>query len=91
MQLNRKEKMEAKLLKNGKCALIQKDGHTDAASVIKSCKTIISHSQMILDHLDNPEADLPTWFTNKIAISEYEVVSAANYIADGEMDHHQDG
>jgi hypothetical protein len=46
---------------------------------------------MILDHLDNPEADLPTWFTNKIAISEYEVVSAANYIADGEMDHHQDG
>lgn len=83
--------MKAKLLKNGKFVLVQKDGHTDAASVIKSCKTIISHSQMIVDHLTNPEANLPTWFTNKIAISEYEVVSAANYIADGEMDHHQDG
>ena len=49
--------MEAKLLKDGKFVLVQKGGHTDAASVIKSCKTIISHSQMILDHLDNPEAD----------------------------------
>ena len=63
--------MKAYLTGNGKFTLEQKDGHTDAASVIKSCKTIISHSQMILDHLDNPEAHLPTWFTNKIAISEY--------------------
>tara|TARA_S200002703_G_C3720216_1_gene221279 strand:+ start:53 stop:301 length:249 start_codon:yes stop_codon:yes gene_type:complete len=82
--------MKAKLLKNGKF-IIQKDGHTDAASVVRMCKTIISHAQMIVDHLDNPEADLPTWFTNKIAVSEYEVVQAANFISDGDMDHHQDG
>jgi hypothetical protein len=79
--------MKAKLLKNGKFTLIQKDGHTDAASVMKSCKTIISHCEMIMNNLTDPEANLPTWFTNKIAISEYEVVSAANYIADGDMDH----
>ena len=70
---------------------IEKDGHTDAASVVRMCKTIQSHAQMIIDHLTNPEASLPTWFTNKIAVSEYEVVQAANYISDGEMDHHQDG
>lgn len=79
--------MEAKLLKNGKFVVVEKDGHTDAASVVRMCKTIQSHAQMIIDHLTNPEADLPTWFTNKIAISEYEVVSAANYLADGDMDH----
>ena len=78
--------MKAKLLNNGKFT-IQKDGHTDAASVIKSCKTIMSHCDMILDNLTDPEANLPTWFTNKIAISEYEVVSAANYLADGDMNH----
>ena len=78
--------MKAKLLDNGKFT-IEKDGHTDAASVIKSCKTIMSHCDMILDNLTDPEANLPTWFTNKIAISEYEVVSAANYLADGDMDH----
>lgn len=66
---------------------IQKDGHTDAASVMKSCKTIISHCEMIMENLTDPEANLPTWFTNKLAISEYEVVSAANYLADGDMDN----
>ena len=60
--------MEAKLLKDGKFTLIQKDGHTDAASVMKSCKTIISHCEMIMNNLTDPEANLPTWFTNKIAI-----------------------
>ena len=56
--------MEAKLLKDGKFTLIQKDGHTDAASVMKSCKTIISHCEMIMNNLTDPEANLPTWFTN---------------------------
>ena len=82
--------MKAKLLENGKF-VIEKEGHTDAASVVRMCKTIQAHAQMIIDHLDNPEASLPTWFTNKIAVSEYEVVQAANYISDGDMDHHQDG
>ena len=78
--------MKAKLLGNGKFEIVNKDGHTDAASVMKSCKTIMSNCQTIIDNLSDPEASLPTWFTNKIAISEYEVVSAANYIKDGELD-----
>ena len=44
--------MKAKLLNNGKFT-IEKDGHTDAASVVRMCKTIQSHAQMIIDHLTN--------------------------------------
>lgn len=81
--------MKARITKEGKFQLIEKDGHTDAASAMTSCKVIMSHCQMILDNLTNPEASLPTWWTNKLAVSEYEVVSAANYLAskEGDMSH----
>ncbi|MEY2925093.1 MAG: hypothetical protein RLZZ337_1641 [Bacteroidota bacterium] len=74
--------MKAILTKDGKFRMIEKDGHTDGASAINACKTIMSHCQMILDNVD-PEQSLPTWWTNKLAISEYEVVSAANYLSNG--------
>jgi len=74
--------MKAVLTKDGKFRVVEKDGHTDGASAINACKTIMSHCQMILDNVD-PEQSLPTWWTNKIAISEYEVVSAANYLSNG--------
>lgn len=74
--------MKAVLTKDGKFRVVEKDGHTDGASAINSCKTIMAHCQMILDNVD-PDQSLPTWWTNKIAISEYEVVSAANYLSNG--------
>ena len=74
--------MKAVLTKDGKFRVVEKDGHTDGASAINACKTIMSHCQMILDNVD-PEQNLPTWWTNKLAISEYEVVSAANYLSNG--------
>lgn len=74
--------MKAILTKDGKFRVVEKDGHTDGASAINACKTIMSHCQMILDNVD-PEQNLPTWWTNKLAISEYEVVSAANYLSNG--------
>jgi hypothetical protein len=74
--------MKAVLTKDGKFRVVEKDGHTDGASAINACKTIMSHCQMILDNVD-PEQSLPTWWTNKLAISEYEVVSAANYLSNG--------
>jgi len=74
--------MKAILTKDGKFRMIEKDGHTDGASAINACKTIMSHCQMILDNVD-PEQNLPTWWTNKLAISEYEIVSAANYLSNG--------
>lgn len=74
--------MKIKFLGNGKFT-ITKDGHTDAASAINSCKTIISHCQMILDNIDESRDGLPTWWTNKLAVSEYEVVQAANSLVNG--------
>jgi hypothetical protein len=74
--------MKALYLGNGK-AILTKDGHTDVASAQKSMMTIMQHCEMILSAFEemDPESPLPTWWTNKIAISEYEVVSAANYLA----------
>lgn len=66
--------------------LVLKGGHTDAASAINSCKTIMSHCQMILDNIDENADGLPTWWTNKLAVSEHEVVQAANSIVNG-LDH----
>lgn len=74
------------VVRDGKIVL--KSGHTDAASAITSCKVIISHCQMILDNLEgNEEMSLDTWWTNKIAVSEHELVQAANYLVSGNMDH----
>lgn len=74
--------MKLKILGNDKFTIV-KDGHTDAASAINSCKTIISHCQMILDNIDESRDGLPTWWTNKLAVSEYEVVQAANSLVNG--------
>mgnify|MGYP001169285557 FL=1 len=74
-------------VKNGKIYI--KGGHTDAASAITSCKVIMSHCQMILDGLEgNEDMDkLPSWWTNKIAVSEHELVQAANYLVSGDVEH----
>ena len=78
--------MKLKILPNNKFTIV-KDGHTDAASAINSCKTIMSHCQMILDNIDESRDGLPTWWTNKLAVSEYEVVQAANALVNG-LDEH---
>ena len=79
--------MKALYLGNGK-AIIIKDGHTDVASAQKSITTIIQHCEMILAGFEDmeQEASLPTWWTNKIAVSEHEIVQAANYLS-ADMDH----
>jgi hypothetical protein len=74
--------MKLKLIEDGK-EIIVKDGHTDVASAMKSVVTTIQHCEMIMESLNamDQEESLPTWWTNKIAISEYEIVSAANYLS----------
>lgn len=74
--------MKALYLGEGR-VLLTKEGHTDVASAEKSVITIIQHCEMILSSLKDmsEENHLPTWWTNKIAISEYEIVSAANYLS----------
>jgi hypothetical protein len=78
--------MKALYLGKGK-ALLMKDGHTDVQSAEKSVRTIMQHCEMILMSFENMDAEgsLPTWWTNKIAVSEHEVVQAANYLSAGEL------
>ncbi len=48
----------------------------------------MSHCQMILDNIDENADGLPTWWTNKLAVSEHEVVQAANSLVNGLDDDH---
>jgi hypothetical protein len=74
------------IIRDGK--IIVKGGHTDGHSAVHSCKTIMSHCQMILDNIDIEADGLPTWWTNKLAVSEHEVVQAANSLVNGLDDDH---
>lgn len=75
--------MRIKLVDKEGNAVTLKDGHTDVASVKNSVVTIMQHCEMIMNSLEGVDAEsaLPTWWTNAIAISKHEVVSAANYLS----------
>ena len=58
-----------------------KDGHTDVASARRQCANIIEDCQDILKALpDNEEAPLPTWWTNKLAVSAAYINSDRDYL-----------
>ena len=58
-----------------------KDGHTDVASARRQCANIIEDCQDILKALpDNDEAPLPTWWTNKLAVSAAYINSDRDYL-----------
>ena len=58
-----------------------KDGHTDVASAKRQCANIIEDCQDILRSLpDDNEASLPTWWTNKLAVSAAYINSDRDYL-----------
>ena len=76
---------EDKTKKKGNVTLnpeLAEDGHTDVASAIRKCKTIIEDAQDIMTALQavSPEDDLPTWWTNKMAVSANSLNSMRDYI-----------
>lgn len=79
------EKDEVKSKKKGPVTVnpdLAEDGHTDVASAIRKCKTIIEDAQDIMTALQavSPEDDLPTWWTNKMAVSANSLNSMRDYI-----------
>ena len=49
---------------------ITKDGHTDVASAMRQCRQILEEVNDIQQALpDDMEASLPSWWTNKLAVS----------------------
>ena len=56
---------------------MNKDGHTDVASSRRMMQTIIEDAKDILNALPaDEEASLPTWWTNKLAVSSAYINSA---------------
>jgi hypothetical protein len=59
---------------------MEKSGHKDVASTIRLCRSIIEDVDSILATLPTEEAELPTWWTNKLAICYAYVNSLRDYI-----------
>jgi hypothetical protein len=69
---------------------MKKSGHADVASSRRMCNTIIEDANEIISGLPtDEEAPLPTWWTNKLAISAAYINSLRDYLlygADDEKD-----
>ena len=60
---------------------MNKDGHTDVASSRRMMHTVIEDARDILNSLPmDQEASLPTWWTNKLAVSSAYINSARDYL-----------
>lgn len=57
-----------------------KDGHTDVSSSRRMCRSILEDVGDILRGLPKEETSLPTWWTNKLAVSTAYLNSARDYL-----------
>jgi len=58
-----------------------KDGHTDVASARRQCANLMEDCRDIINALPNDdEASLPTWWTNKLAVSAAYINSDRDYL-----------
>lgn len=61
--------------------IVTKDGHTDVASAMRQCRQILEEVNDIQQALpDDMEASLPSWWTNKLAVSSAYLNSLRDYI-----------
>jgi len=49
--------------------ILNEDGHEDVPSARRAMKTIIEDANQMLQALEEMEGSLPTWWTNKMAVS----------------------
>ena len=48
---------------------LNEDGHSDVPSAVRAMKTIIEDAGQMLQALEQMDGSLPTWWTNKMAVS----------------------
>lgn len=65
---------------------MEKSGHKDVASSIRLCRSIIEDADNILASLPEGEAEIPTWWTNKLAICYAYMNSLRDYILYAEIE-----
>jgi len=71
-----------KLIDESQKVLQKEDGHTDVASAlggIRVAREALDNMEQILSGM-NPEDDLPSWWTNKVAISVSQLDDMADYL-----------
>ena len=61
---------------------LKEDGHTDVASAVRQCKIVIEDAAQILKKLQSMDSEesLPTWWSNKIAISSNSFNKMRDYL-----------
>ena len=70
------------LINESKKVLQKEDGHTDVASAlggVRVAREALNNMEEILSGM-NPEDDLPSWWTNKVAISVSQLDDMADYL-----------
>ena len=80
--------MKKDRMKNAKVKLkmgdevIKEDGHTDVASAVRQCKTIVEDATQMMGKLQsmNGEESLPTWWTNKLAVASNSMNKIRDYL-----------
>ena len=71
-----------KLIDESQKVLQKEDGHTDVASAlggIRVAREALDNMEEILSGM-NPEDNLPSWWTNKVAISVSQLDDMADYL-----------
>ena len=80
--------MKKDRMKNAKVKLkmgeevIKEDGHTDVASAVRQCKTIVEDATQMMSKLQSMsgEDSLPSWWTNKLAVASNSMNKMRDYL-----------
>jgi hypothetical protein len=80
--------MKKDRMKNAKVKLkmgeevIKEDGHTDVASAVRQCKTIVEDATQMMGKLQSMsgEDSLPSWWTNKLAVASNSMNKIRDYL-----------
>ena len=62
--------------------VIKEDGHTDVASAVRQCKTIVEDATQMMGKLQSMsgEDSLPSWWTNKLAVASNSMNKMRDYL-----------
>ena len=72
-----------RLNNEGECIPIERlaeDGHEDASSARRAMKTIIEDAGQMLQTLEQMDGNLPTWWTNKMAVAANNLNKMRDYL-----------
>ena len=59
---------------------LNEDGHSDVPSAVRAMKTIIEDAGQMLQALEQMDGNLPTWWTNKMAVAANNLNKMRDYL-----------